>query len=70
MWNYNKIRLLIAEKGEEPHAEFLQSLKEFLNALDDPKVSIALRLPHMVSWGGSVVRLADGAGRDHRRAAC
>jgi transposase len=31
---------------------------------------IALRLPHMASWGGSVVRLADGAGRDHRRGAC
>jgi hypothetical protein len=31
--------------------------------------TIALRLPHMVSWGGSVVRLADGAGRDHRRVA-
>jgi Methyltransferase FkbM domain len=31
---------------------------------------IALRLPHMASWGGNVVRLGDGAGRDHRRAAC
>ena len=28
---------------------------------------IALRLPHMVSWGRSVVRLADGDGRNHRR---
>ena len=35
----------------------------------DPLGSIALRLPHMAFWGGSVVRLADGAGRDHRRGA-
>ena len=27
-------------------------------------LTIALRLPHMASWGGSVVRLADGAGRN------
>jgi transposase len=32
-------------------------------------VPTAFLLPHMVSSGGSVVRLADGAGRDHRRAA-
>jgi hypothetical protein len=31
---------------------------------------IALRLPHMASCGGSVVRLADGAGRDHRGVTC
>jgi hypothetical protein len=31
--------------------------------------TIALRLPYMVSWSGSLVRLADGAGRDHRRGA-
>ena len=35
-----------------------------------PLLSIALRLSHMVLWGGSVVRLGDGAGRYHRRAAC
>ena len=37
---------------------------------DKAATAIALRLPHMVSWGGSVVRLADGVGRDHRRGAC
>ena len=49
--------------------EFVPAIDRKL-AGDDQRarvVAIALRLPHMVSWGGSVVRLADGAGRDHRR---
>ena len=50
------------------------ALAERARPVDEPRlwsdVLIALRLPHMVSWGGSVVRLADGVGRDHRRGAC